>query len=72
MRPYRYPYFKKMIERQVKEILDAGIIQYSQCLQFLVLLLKKKDGTWHSCVVYQALNAFKSQRLFSIPRDMNS
>jgi len=32
-----------------------------------VLLIKKKDGTWHFCVDYRALNATIIHNRFSIP-----
>ncbi|KAL3515951.1 hypothetical protein ACH5RR_022853 [Cinchona calisaya] len=47
VRPYRYRFLQKNeIERQVKELFAAGIIQPSVSLfSSLIVLVKKKDGT---------------------------
>ena len=47
VRPYRYPYFQKNeIERQVKQLLEDGVIQpTSSPYSAPVLLVKKKDGS---------------------------
>lgn len=51
-RPYMYPYYKKSeIEKIVKELLEVGSIQNSQC-PFVspVLLVRKVDGLWSKCI----------------------
>ena len=55
VKPYRYsPAQKDEIERQIKEMLTNGIIRPSQSLfASLVILVKKKDGTWHFYVDYR-------------------
>jgi hypothetical protein len=59
IRPYWYsPQQKSEIENQVNEMLQSGVIQMSSSpFASSVLLVKKKDGSWHFCVDYRALNA---------------
>ena len=69
IRPYQCPYFQKTeIERMVRDMLDEGIIvPSSSSFSSLVLLVKKKYGTWCFCIDYRALKAVTVLYRFPIP-----
>lgn len=69
IRLYRYPYVQKgEIERLVTKMMTSGIIRHStNRFSSLVILVKKRDGSWRFCVDYRALNHITVPDKFSIP-----
>lgn len=67
--PYKCPYIHKTeIEKVVKEMLTSGIVRHSSSpYASSVLLVRKKDNSWHLCVDYRALNFMPVKNKFPIP-----
>jgi hypothetical protein len=66
---YRYsPLHKDDIEKQVKALLQAGmIIPSTSPFASPVLLVQKKDGTWRFCVDYRKLNSITVKNRYPMP-----
>jgi hypothetical protein len=57
------------IQRQVQEMLDAGIIRHSKANAYSqVLLTPKKDNKWRFCVDYRRLNVSTEKESWPLPR----
>jgi hypothetical protein len=69
VKPYRYPpLLKDEIEKQVKDMLEQGVIQKSHnSFASPVLLVKKKDHTWRFFVDYRYLNALTIKSKYPVP-----
>jgi hypothetical protein len=67
--PYKYPYAQKSeIERMVEEMLKVGIIKPRQSSHSaLVVMVFKKDGSWHMCPDYRDINKITIKYKFPIP-----
>ncbi|XP_026410454.1 uncharacterized protein LOC113305651 [Papaver somniferum] len=68
-RPYKCPFiYKSVVESLVSEILSSGVIQpIHSTFSAPILLVKKKDGTWHFFVDYRKLNDITAKDKFPIP-----
>lgn len=68
-RPYRQPYLQKTkIERQIRELLQQGLIRPSHSpFSSSVLLVKKADGSWRFCIDYRSLNDITVKDKYPIP-----
>ena len=68
-RSYRYSSDQKNeVEKLVKELMAAGLIQHSRSpYASPILLVKKQDASWRICVDYRALNKLTIPDRFPIP-----
>nr|GEW51010.1 reverse transcriptase [Tanacetum cinerariifolium] len=69
VKPYRNPHYQKQIMTDlIADMLKDDLIKPSHSpYSSLVLLVRKKDGTWRFCVSYRALNAITIRDRFPIP-----
>jgi hypothetical protein len=59
---------KDEIEKQVKTLLQNGlIVPSSSPFASPILLVQKKDGSWHFCVDYKRLNSITIKNKFPMP-----
>ncbi|XP_026378286.1 uncharacterized protein LOC113272700 [Papaver somniferum] len=68
-RPYRISYIQKeVVEKLVQEMLNSGVIRPRHSpFSSLILLVKKKDGSWRFCVDYGRLNDITIKDNYPIP-----
>ena len=60
---------KEVIQGQVNEMLEAGVIEHSNSpWASPVVLVKKKDGNWRFCVDYRKVNAITKKDVYPLPR----
>eukprot|EP00253_Pinus_taeda_P009406 PITA_09406 len=67
--PYRYPFTQKNeIEKVIRELLEADVIHPSiSPYSSPVVMVLKKDGEWHMCLDFRALNKLTVKDKFPIP-----
>ena len=68
--PYRVPHaYREMVESELKEMLDNGIIEPSASQwSASMVLVKKKDGSLRICVDYRRLNSVSQVDAYPMPR----
>ncbi|GJV37157.1 putative mitochondrial protein [Tanacetum coccineum] len=69
VRPNKHPPTQKnAIELMVKELLEAGVIRESHSpFSSPIVMVKKKDGSWHICIDYRQLIKHTVKDKFLIP-----
>jgi hypothetical protein len=56
------------IEKQIQEMLESGVIKISNsAFSSPIILVRKKDGTWHIVVDYRHLNALTIKSKYPVP-----
>lgn len=57
------------LQKQVKDLLDRGLIQVSSSpWGFPVVFVKKPEGAWRMCIDYRGLNELTAKNGYPIPR----
>jgi len=60
---------EKEVSRQVRDLLDRGLIKPAHSVwSSPVVLVRKKDGSWRFCVDYRKLNSMTIQDAYPLPR----
>ena len=69
-RPYRIPvHLKKVVNNQVNDMLDRGLIQPSNCpWSSPIVLAPKKDGDYRFCVDFRRVNSVTKKDAQPMPR----
>lgn len=69
IRPYRHsPELKTEIEKHVQEMIQSGIVTPSNsAFSSPLIMVRKKDGTWRSCVDFRHLNMLTLKSKFPLP-----
>jgi len=63
------PEKEKEVSRQVRDLLDRGLIEPAHSAwSSPVVLVRKKDGSWRFCVDYRKLNSVTIQDAYPLPR----
>jgi len=63
------PENEKEVSRQVRDLLDRGLIEPAHSAwSSPVVLVRKKDGSWWFCVDYRKLNSVTIQDTYPLPR----
>jgi hypothetical protein len=67
--PYRHPFSQKNeIEKMVQELLNTGVIRRSMSpYSSPVVMVMKKEGSWHMCTDFCTLNKLTIKDKFPIP-----
>ena len=70
LNPYRQsPEQEKEIERQLKQMIEAGLVEQGRgAWSFPVVLARKKNGDWRFCIDYRKLNHVTCKDAYPIPR----
>ncbi|GKB86719.1 putative mitochondrial protein [Tanacetum coccineum] len=62
------PSQKDTIEAMVKKLLDSGVLRPSNSpFSSLIVMVKKKDGSWRMCIDYRHINKHTVKDKFPIP-----
>ena len=60
---------KDTVQKEVKKMLDEGVIRPSNSQwSSLLIMVRKKDNSWHFCVDYCKLNSVTHHDAYPLPR----